>query len=438
MGSIDLTVAPTASDHLTAPPLNVAVIGAGLAGLVAARALKTEGHRVVVYEKSERLGGTWAYDPRVESDPLSLDPDREIVHSSLYQSLRTNLPRQLMGFSDYPFSTYGDPRTFPGHPEVLRFINEFAAEFRLAELIRFETEVVRVERVDSRNDEWIVESRTREMSSNELFDAVVVCSGHHTIPKLADFPGREKWAGQQIHSHNYRVPDPFQNQVVVVIGDGPSAWDISLEIADVAKQVYLSSRSPKVKVAKLDCGDNIWQHSKIDHANENGEVVFEDGAVVHADIILHCTGFMYSFPFLKTEGIVIVEEGRVGPLYKHIFPPKLGPNLSFLGIPCMTVATQTIYFQAKWVARILSGKVWLPSEEEMETEVRQHYQLMEEKGIPKHYTHALQFELDYLDWLANQVGEIVHETTHLYVKSYVKFVFEGNKQRLREWEPNLM
>ncbi|XP_047972668.1 flavin-containing monooxygenase FMO GS-OX-like 7 isoform X2 [Salvia hispanica] len=290
MGSIDLTVAPTASDHLTAPPLNVAVIGAGLAGLVAARALKTEGHRVVVYEKSERLGGTWAYDPRVESDPLSLDPDREIVHSSLYQSLRTNLPRQLMGFSDYPFSTYGDPRTFPGHPEVLRFINEFAAEFRLAELIRFETEVVRVERVDSRNDEWIVESRTREMSSNELFDAVVVCSGHHTIPKLADFPGREKWAGQQIHSHNYRVPDPFQNQVVVVIGDGPSAWDISLEIADVAKQVYLSSRSPKVKVAKLDCGDNIWQHSKIDHANENGEVVFEDGAVVHADIILHCTG----------------------------------------------------------------------------------------------------------------------------------------------------
>lgn len=177
------------STDLPAPPLTVAVIGAGLAGLLAARALKAEGHRAVVHEKSDRLGGTWAYDPRVESDPLGLDPDREIVHSSLYQSLHTNLPRQLMGFSDYPFSTNGDPSTFPGHPEVLRFINEFAAEFELAELIRFGAEVVRVERVDSGNDQWIVESRSREMSSNELFDAVVVCSGHYTIPKLADFPG---------------------------------------------------------------------------------------------------------------------------------------------------------------------------------------------------------------------------------------------------------
>lgn len=44
---------------------------------------------------------------------------------------------------------------------------------------------------------------------------------------------------------------------------------------------------------------------------------------------------MFDFPFLKTEGIVSVEEGRVGPLYNHIFPPKLAPNLSFLGLPYM-------------------------------------------------------------------------------------------------------
>lgn len=51
--------------------------------------------------------------------------------------------------------------------------------------------------------------------------------------------------------------------MVVVIGDGPSAIDISTEIADVAKQVHLSSRSPNVKVSKLDCRDNMWQHSKV-------------------------------------------------------------------------------------------------------------------------------------------------------------------------------
>ncbi|PON74406.1 LRR-domain containing protein [Parasponia andersonii] len=53
--------------------VSVAVIGAGVAGLC-------EGHRVVVYEKGNQVGGTWVYGPRVESDPLSLDPKREIVH----------------------------------------------------------------------------------------------------------------------------------------------------------------------------------------------------------------------------------------------------------------------------------------------------------------------------------------------------------------------
>ena len=81
----------------------VAVIGGGAAGLVAARELKKEGHDVVVFERQAQLGGTWVYSPEVESDPLGLDPTRKIVHSSLYTSLRANLPREAMGFRDFPF-----------------------------------------------------------------------------------------------------------------------------------------------------------------------------------------------------------------------------------------------------------------------------------------------------------------------------------------------
>nr|XP_027070953.1 flavin-containing monooxygenase FMO GS-OX-like 6 [Coffea arabica] len=29
----------------------------------------------------------------------------------------------------------------------------------------------------------------------------------------------------------------------------------------------------------------------------------------------------------------MVDENRVGPLYKHVFPPQLAPTLSFVGIP---------------------------------------------------------------------------------------------------------
>lgn len=51
-------------------------------------------------------------------------------------------------------------------------------------------------------------------------------------------------------------------QVVVMIGDGPSAHDISRDIATVAKEVHLSSRSPDVEVSKLNNHNNVWQHSK--------------------------------------------------------------------------------------------------------------------------------------------------------------------------------
>lgn len=171
--------------------LSIAVIGAGVAGLIAVRELQRSGHQVTIFEKSGQIGGTWAYDPRTESDPLSLDPNREIIHSSLYSSLRTNHPRHLMSFSDYPFSkSYGDPRNFPGHEEVLKFLNEFWVEFGLTELTRLSTEVFRVEPVDdSGYGEWIVESRRGELSEVDVFEAVVVCNGHHTVPRVAAVKG---------------------------------------------------------------------------------------------------------------------------------------------------------------------------------------------------------------------------------------------------------
>ena len=63
----------------------VAVIGAGAAGLAAARELSKE-FDVEVLEQSDDVGGVWQYTFDVE----------EGVHSSLYASLRTNLPREVI------------------------------------------------------------------------------------------------------------------------------------------------------------------------------------------------------------------------------------------------------------------------------------------------------------------------------------------------------
>ncbi|XP_023643446.1 putative flavin-containing monooxygenase FMO GS-OX-like 10 isoform X2 [Capsella rubella] len=208
-------MAPTVNSPTTS--CHVAVIGAGAAGLVAARELHHKGHSVVVFERGNQIGGVWAYTPNVESDPLSIDPTRPVIHSSLYNSLRTIIPRECMGFTDFPFSTRPengsrDPRRHPGHREVLAYLKDFAREFKIEEMIRFETDVVRAEPAAENQKKWRVEFRNSGDISDEIYDAVVVCNGHYTEPRHALIPGIESWPGKQIHSHNYRVPDQFRDQ----------------------------------------------------------------------------------------------------------------------------------------------------------------------------------------------------------------------------------
>ncbi|KAK1420135.1 hypothetical protein QVD17_21486 [Tagetes erecta] len=393
--------------------LKVAVIGAGVAGLTAARELQRESLQVVVFEKSNQLGGTWAYDPRVESDLLGVDPKRDVVHSSLYKSLKTNLPRELMSFTDFKFGekVYSDPRLFPGHEEVLMFLKDFASHFELTKLIRFNTMVTRVEVVDSAGiPEFVVESNTNGVNSVEVFDAVVICNGRNTQPLLpTDIPGIETWSRKQMHSHNYRVPEPFRDQIVVVIGSGPSGVDISKEIAMVAKEVHISSRSSLVKLGKSDKFNNMWHHPEIKCISKDGLIMFEDGFSIDADVILHCTGYKFHVPFLKSSSIVSVEDKRIGPLYKHVFPPQLAPRLSFVGLPEHNFAFLIIECQSRWIAHALSNKVSLPSEDEMLSEVVKHYEEMKEKGLPEKATHQLGFKLDYMNWMWAQTGMVVEK-----------------------------
>ncbi|KAL1199052.1 Flavin-containing monooxygenase FMO GS-OX5 [Cardamine amara subsp. amara] len=358
--------------------LHVAVIGAGAAGLVAARELRRENHSVVVFERNTQVGGLWVYTPDSEPDPLSLDPNRTIVHSSVYDSLRTNLPRECMGYRDFPFvprpedDESRDPRRYPSHREVLAYLEDFARKFKLEEMVRFETEVVLVELEEKK---WRIQFRNSVgISGDEIFDAVVVSNGHYTEPRVAYVPGIDSWPGKQVHSHNYRVPDPFNDQVVVVIGNFASGSDISRDITRVAKEVHIASRSnPSETYEKLPGSNNLWLHSMIESAHEDGSIVFKN-------------------------------DNCVGPLYKHVFLPALAPGLSFIGLPWMTLQFFMFELQSKWVAAVLSGQVSLPSEEKMMEDVTAFYAKRDANGIPKRYTHKLGgSQVEYLNWIAEQI-----------------------------------
>ena len=61
----------------------VAVIGAGAAGLAAAKELLREGHSVVVFEQARGEGGVWVYSDAVDADPLGSDDPTQRAHSSM-------------------------------------------------------------------------------------------------------------------------------------------------------------------------------------------------------------------------------------------------------------------------------------------------------------------------------------------------------------------
>ncbi|XP_028080666.1 flavin-containing monooxygenase FMO GS-OX-like 8 [Camellia sinensis] len=173
---------------------HVCVVGAGPSGLVAARELKREGHNVVVFEQNHDVGGQWLYNPNVENeDPLGRDNTLE-VHSSVYASLRLFTPREVMGYTDFPFVVKEggdrDTRRFPGHKELFFYLKDFCEWFGLREMIRLNTKVEFVGMLDcnefGKDLRWVVRSKAKQSEKvvEEVFDAVVVATGHYSKPWL--------------------------------------------------------------------------------------------------------------------------------------------------------------------------------------------------------------------------------------------------------------
>lgn len=63
--------------------MHVCIIGAGTAGLCAAKTAIQNGLDVTVFELSKQVGGTWVYSDQVGKDEFGLD-----VHTSMYQGLQ--------------------------------------------------------------------------------------------------------------------------------------------------------------------------------------------------------------------------------------------------------------------------------------------------------------------------------------------------------------
>ena len=73
--------------------------------------------------------------------------------------------------------------------------------------------------------------------SEQTFDAVMVCSGHHADKNIPKFPGLDKFKGTVVHTHDYKDYHGYEDKRVVVVGIGNSGGDVSVELSRAASQV---------------------------------------------------------------------------------------------------------------------------------------------------------------------------------------------------------
>ncbi|XP_064310721.1 flavin-containing monooxygenase 5 isoform X2 [Phalacrocorax carbo] len=211
----------------------VAIIGGGSSGLCAIKACLQEGLEPVCFERTRDIGGLWRFEEHPEEG-----------RASIYRSVIINTSKEMMCFSDFPV-----PEDFPNYmhnSKIMEYFRMYAQHFDLLRHIRFRTNVCRVtKRPDfAATGQWEVVAESEGKQEVDVFDAVLVCTGHHTdahLP-LSTFPGIEKFKGRYLHSRDYKDPQDFTGKRVVVIGIGNSGLDLAVEISQTAKQVFLSTR----------------------------------------------------------------------------------------------------------------------------------------------------------------------------------------------------
>lgn len=260
--------------------MNIAIIGAGTAGLSGAKHALAAGCNVTVFEQAKALGGTWVYTDNIGKNEYGID-----VHSSMYKGLHTNLPKEIMGYPDFPIPE--QDRSYIPAEDMLKFLNLYAETFNVKQCIKLEHHVIRIRPIENGKWEIIVKDLPNDKLLTLTFDAVLACNGHYHTPAYPNYPGHKLFKGKQIHSHDYRCPDPYKDETVLVIGAGPSGMDLAYEVGKLAKRVTLSHHlrdPPKTKFPA-----NVTQKPDVISMTED-RVHFSDGSFETFSVVLYCTG----------------------------------------------------------------------------------------------------------------------------------------------------
>ncbi|HHY50506.1 MAG TPA: NAD(P)/FAD-dependent oxidoreductase [Alphaproteobacteria bacterium] len=219
-------------DHAAAARLafkfEIAVIGAGQAGLSSAYWLKQRGlaggRDFIVLDRSPKPGGAWQYR---------------------WPSLTLSAVNRIHDLPGMRFSEVvgDDAATVEAAVAVPQYFTAYEQSFGLPVFRPVEVKVV------SRRD-----GRFRVETDAGLFSArgIINATGTWESPYIPEYPGRETFRGRQLHTHDYRTAAEFAGQHVIVVGGGISAIQLLNEISTVTTTTWVTRREPVFRDGPFD------------------------------------------------------------------------------------------------------------------------------------------------------------------------------------------
>jgi cation diffusion facilitator CzcD-associated flavoprotein CzcO len=203
--------------------VDVLVVGAGFAGMLAVHNMRKLGLSVQGVEKGNDVGGTWYWNTYpglrcdVESVEYSYSWDEELQQDWVWTE------------------------RYSAQPEILSYAQHVADRFDLREHFVFNQRVVSTVFSDSDNT-WTVTT-----DSGEVFTArwVIMATGALSTPKPIDIAGSKSFKGESYFSTDWpSTPVDFAGKKVAVIGTGSTGIQLSTEIAKTAAELFVLQRTP--------------------------------------------------------------------------------------------------------------------------------------------------------------------------------------------------
>ncbi|MFL6199465.1 MAG: flavin-containing monooxygenase [Thermoanaerobaculia bacterium] len=191
----------------------IALVGAGFAGLGMAAALRRHGIAYDQFDSNDRVGGLW--------------------HRGVYAGVHTITSKGRTRFADFPMPAHYPE--FPSREQVAAYLESFAEHHRLGENLFLDTRVKWIEPAEE--SRWRI---TFESGEERVYRGVIIASGQQWDCRYPEHEG--KFAGEVLHSGQYRDPDVLRGKRVLVVGGGNSAADIAVDAARHAAAAHISIR----------------------------------------------------------------------------------------------------------------------------------------------------------------------------------------------------